>query len=362
MKKIVKFLLIILMVFSVVACGSKTDDGSSTDDGSDTSDLPLAGKKIAYVYNGTPTDIFVMADDAARNVIESLGGTYTYQSTDADDAKFQDYAYNFANQGYDGILLSHGSKEYMADLVKDLNDNYGMAVVTFDSQFVDANGNTITVDGVTQMFQDDAGMAEMLLNYALDELYPEKETINVLKLWKGPGISPFDRRQTAYVKFEENGSVNTLEVVTASSEAEYYTAIDSIIKNYDVGDVDVIWSCYDAYGRGAYQALLDNNRTGDVKLVSVDISNQDINYMLDGNNSWMACACVDFTLIGDQGMRLVAMKLHGDEVESLYELTPSLIRATDLKEGANVNNLSEYISSYGDCDDHNPDWIAEYVH
>lgn len=358
MKKIFKVLLATLLVFTLVACSG---NGGGGEDDKPSSDLPLAGKKVAYVYNGTPTDIFVMADNAARNVIESLGGAYTYQSTDSDDAKFQEYAYNFQTQGYDGILLSHGSKEYMADLVKELADS-GMAVVTFDSQFVDAGGNTVKVDGVTQMFQDDGGMAKMLLDYALAELFPEKSTINVLKLWRGPGISPFDRRQVEYVKFEEDGRVNTLEQVSASSEAEYYTAIDATLKNYKPGDIDVLWGCYDAYTRGAYQAMLDNNRTGDIKVVSVDISNQDINYMLDGNNSWMACACVDFTLIGDQGMRLVAMKLHGDDVEDWYELTPSLIKATDLKEGANVDNLATYVSTYGDCSDHNPDWIAALVH
>ena len=43
--------------------------------------------------------------------------------------------------------------------------------------------------------------------------------------------------------------------------------------------------------------------------------NQDINFMRDGNECWKACATVHFATVGEQGIRMVAMKLYSDEVE-----------------------------------------------
>ena len=305
-----------------------------------------------------------MAENAARETAEALGATMEYQSTDSDNIKFQDYAMNFADQGYDGIFLSHGNKETSYDLVKTLVDDYGMKVVTFDTQFQDEAGNPVTIEGVTQMFQDDGGMAGLLLDYALQVMHPEKKTIDVLKIWRGPGISPFDRRQATYVKYEENGSVNTLEVIAPSDpkngESSMTEVMAATLPKYPEGSIDVVWSCYDAYARGAYTAISEANRT-DVKIVSVDISNQDINFMLDESNIWLACATVDFTTVGQQGMRLLAMKMKGDATEDWYELTPSLVTYDQLNENSNVLNLGEVVDGYGVNNDHIADWMAPYI-
>ena len=286
MKRLLSILVALMMLFSMgSALGEETGE-----------EFIAHNYKVAYILNSTMSDIFQMAFDAAEATAKALGMSIDFYTTNQDNILFQNYVETCANQGYDAMFLSHGNQESAYDLVTMLVEK-GIKVVTFDTQFVNEAGEKVKIDGVTQMFQDDAGMADMLLDYICNTLYADKvknnEKVNILKIWRGPGISPFDRRQTAYLKYEEAGLINTLEVLgpsdPANGEASMNTVINSVLPKYPVGAIDAIWCCYDAYGRGAYTAMLESNRT-DIPLVSVDISNQDINFMLDGNDSWKACA------------------------------------------------------------------------
>lgn len=377
MKKLLALILALALVFSLGACASTpATDGGDADDGNaaqgdaqgdgESEALPLEGKRIAYILNVVSSDIFTLAANAAIATGEALGATVDVYYTDTDNVKFQDTVSTCSNQDYDAMFLSHGNQETAYDLVTELVGK-GIEVVCFDTQFVDASGNNVTIDGVTQMFQDDQGMAAMLLDYIL-ELYPEKveagEPVRVLKIWRGPGISPFDRRQEAYAEYEADGRIETLEVIAPSDpknpESTMAEVMAATLPKYEEGSIDALWCCYDSYARGAYTAITEAKRT-DIPLVSVDISNQDINFMMDGSNVWQACATVDFTTIGEQGIRILAMKLMGDETESVYNLTPSLVTYDKLTADSNVTNLGEIIEGYGVNNDHIADWMKPYI-
>lgn len=371
MKKFIALLLATCMMLSSFAACSKTDtQETSSGNQAQTAggDLPLQGKRFAYVLNVTSTDIFQMAANAAKETAEALGATVDVYFTDVDNTRFQDTVSTCANQGYDGMFLSHGNQESALSLVKSLREK-GIEVVCFDTQFVDESGKNVngTVDNVTQMFQNDQEMARILLDYILS-LYPEKveagEPIKVLKIWRGPGISPFDRRQEGYLEYEEAGKITTVEVIAPSdpknAEATMADVAAATLPKYAEGEVDAIWACYDAYARGAYVAMKEVGRT-DIPMVSVDISNQDINYMIDGTDVWQACATVDFATIGQQGIRILAMKLMGDETEAVYDLSPSIVTYDQLDSDANVTNLGEYVEGYGINNDHIPEWMAPYI-
>lgn len=389
MKKIFAMLLVLTMVFSLTACSnggaetakdntSKTEvktDAAKDDTKTNTSaaneteedDFVKRGYKIAYILNTTSTDIFQMAVTGAQETAQALGMTCDVYFTDTDNVKFQDYVNTCANQGYDAMFLSHGNKETAYDLVDMLNKK-GIKVVCFDTQLVDSNGVNTGIPGVTQMFQDDQKLADLTLDYICNTLYADKvvkkEPIKILKIWRGPGISPFDRRQETYLKYEEAGLIETLEVLgptdPANGEASLAQVMASTLPKYPEGTVDAIWGCYDVYTRGAYVALMEAGRT-DIPVVSVDISNQDINYMLDGSKVWQACSTVDFTTIGQQGIRILAMKLNNETTEDVYNLTPSLVRYDQLDKNSNVLNLKEYVEGYGINDDHISEWMKPYL-
>jgi len=377
MKRIQGIILSLTMITALAGCGSSSStvssepasqsSASASSAVTETGSLPTEGKKIAYILNVASSDIFQMAVQGAQDTAKALGMTVDVYFTDTDNVKFQDFVNTCASQDYDAMFLSHGNQETAYDLVNMLTEK-GIKVVCFDTKFVDAAGNDTSIDGVTQMFQDDQKMADLLLDYVCNTLYADKvangEPVNVLKIWRGPGISPFDRRQETYKKYEDEGLINTLEVIApsdpANAEASMAQVMASVIPKYPEGTIDAVWSCYDAYARGAYTAITEANRT-DFPLVSVDISNQDINYMMDGTNVWKACATVDFTTVGEQGIRLLAMKLAGEDTEAVYNLTPSLVTADELEPGATVLTLKDIIPGYGVNNDHISDWMKPYI-
>ena len=392
MRKVLSMLLAGAMALSLTACGSgqgqtqngtqapspsqetakaagsqETNPGADQDTKPADGDFASQGYRIAYILNVASSDIFQMAVSEAKATAEAMGMTVDVYFTDTDNVKFQDYVNTCAGQDYDAMFLSHGNQETAYDLVNMLVGK-GIKVVCFDTQLIDANGEKTSIEGVTQMFQNDQMMADLLLDYICNTLYPDKvaakEPVKILKIWRGPGISPFDRRQETYKAYEDKGLITTVETLgpidPANGEASMAQVVASALPKYPAGAVDAIWGCYDAYSRGVYVALMEAGRT-DIPLVSVDISNQDINYMIDGNNVWQACSAVDFSTIGQQGIRILAMKLHGDETESVYNLTPSLVLYDQLDQNSNVLNLKDTIDGHGVNDDHIPEWMAPYL-
>lgn len=316
--------------------------------------------KVAYVLNGTSTEIFKMAFDGAIKEGALYGIKVDVFTADGDDVRFQDIVNQCAQQGYKGMIISHGKPQYSYDLVKNVVAK-GIKVVTFDTVIQDANGKPIP--GVTTTFQSDQEMAKLSLDYICDVLFKDApKPLKVLKLWRGPGIPPFDRRQETYKKFEEAKKIKTLEVLgpsnPADSEGSIAAVVSSVLPKYPKGSVDVIWSAYDAYARGAYKALTEANRT-DIPVVSIDISNQDINYMRASDKIWRACVATHFPNVGISALRLVAQKLAGDPTPDTYILQPSVILADQLTPEANVTNLGTIIKGYGVNNDNITPWMAE---
>lgn len=317
------------------------------------------GYKLAYIFNGNSTDIFKMAFDAATAEAEKLGMTLDIFLSGGSDVVFQDLINQKIQEDYDGLYISHGKSDYSYDLISKAVES-GKQVVTFDTVIEDEEGNG--VPGVTTMFQDDQGMADIALDYIVNVLFPDTRPVRLLKLWYGPGIPPFDRREETYVQYEEDGLIETLEVLgwtdSANIEGSLNTVVASVLPKYPEGSVDAIWSAYDAMGRGAYKALYEAGRT-DIKLVSIDISNQDINLMLEEDSVWEACVAVHFENVGTQGVRLLAKKLHGDETPDVFNLRPSLVPADQLTPESNVLNLQNNVEGYGIFDDNWETWMED---
>jgi len=352
-KKVVPVFAAIMLLACVLTAGAA--DAKTT-----AKQFKSKGYKVAYVLNGSSTEIFKMAFDAAIREGTYYGIKVDVFTADNDDIKFQDIVHQCAQKGYQGMIISHGKPEYSYDLVKSVVDK-GIKVVTFDTVIQDSSGKGLP--GVTQIFQSDQEMARLSLDYICDVLFKDAaKPIRVLKLWRGPGIPPFDRRQETYKQFEASKKIKTLEVLgpsnLADSEGSIASVVASILPKYPKGTVDVIWSAYDAYGRGAYKALVEANRT-DIPIVSIDISNQDINCMRATDHIWRACVATHFPNVGSSALRLVAMKLAGDKTPDQYILQPSLIKAEQLTAEANVTNLGTLIKGYGVNNDNITPWMAE---
>lgn len=410
MKKLVAMLLVLAMAFALVACGGNSTtsnqgststpassaDGSgdastgdaSTGDASTgdatTTESPVAGKKIAYIMLMTQATIFNMWSDSFTETAEKLGMTADTFFCDDNADTWQSRITQCAQSGYDGLMVSHGGEQYAWSFLSDILEQYpDLKIVTFDTPFKDENGEVQKIEGVTQFFQQDAGFAEMLLDQILD-MYPEKveagEPVRILQVQQGQGYnSPFDRRQTGYQPYEDDGRITTVERIAPIDDQNATQSMRDVTaatlqKYNDTEDIDAIWCCYDAYAQGVYQALVEAN--SEIPMVSVDISNEDIQFMAEGKN-WKACATTNWTSNGEFACRILALEM-ADQYDDIRAAScyyadigdwleiPSSVITQEMvmsQEGVNVENLGEVApDSYSDvswmptCD-----WMVELL-
>lgn len=353
MKKTIVLCLAVILMLTAAGCINNTKDNEN---GS-----PVAGKKVAYIMQMAPSDIFTTWSDAAEKTALSLGMEYDAFFCGGSDEEWKNTVEKCAAEGYDGLLLSHGGESYAYSFLSEITKKYPeLKIVTFDTLFTAEDGGSRKIEGITQFFQQDAGLTALSLDYIINELYPEKkeagEPVNILKVWVGPGfLSAFDRREEGYREYEENGLIKTVETIApsdfenaSSSAAE---AAEAALSKYAEGEIDAVWCCYDLYAAGVFDALTEGGY--DIPMVSIDISDSDIEKMSASGSPWKACVTTNWSNNGEFGIRALALALAGEydkitdpvtKTRSSYIEIPGIIVTQDMVAGkdANVQNLSEF--------------------
>lgn len=344
--------MMLIAVLIVSACSNGSNGNNESSQPKEKIDgVPEAVQddvKIAVIRNLPSDDHTKQFLDGARNEGEAFGFKVDTFISDGDDAKFQDLVKQAIQKDYDGLIISHGKEAYSNDMIQPALDK-GMKVVTFD---------TVTdLEGVTTTVQDDYQLAELSLNEI--SALKDGEPVKVIKLWFG-GVPPLDSREEIYKQFEADGKIETLETIGPSNmqniQGDIAAGVSSVLGKYPEGQVDAIWGAWDELAKGGYKATKENNRQ-DIKLISIDISNQDINLMLEDGSNWLSTAAVDPTLIGTINMRILAKKIAGEETPDTYQLEPKLIKQEDLADGTNMTNLGDVIDGWGVSDDFNEEWM-----
>lgn len=178
--------------------------------------------------------------------------------------------------------------------------------------------------------------------------------MKVLKTFMGPGIPPLDRRNEIYTDLEKQGKIQTVQVIApsdyANARGDMTTKTEAILPTIAEGSVDAIWGCYDELAKGVLQALNDAKRT-DIPMYTIDVSNDDIQLMVSNAEVWRSTAAVDPKLIGIVDMRLIALKLMGEETPDFFNLSANNILTTQLKEGNTMQDLGSIIEGWGDAND-----------
>ncbi|WP_416413067.1 sugar ABC transporter substrate-binding protein [Pantoea sp. App145] len=309
--------------------------------------------RIAIIRNLGSDDNTTQFVAGAIQQGRKLGFKVSTFLSNGDDARFQDFVSQAISQKYDGIILSHGKEPYSTALVKRIADA-GIKVSVFDTP-VDT-----PVNGVTVTAQNDASLAQESLGQLIKDFNGKA---NIVKLWVA-GFPAMDRRQVVYEKLmKENPGIHQLESIGAvSSDVQGDTAnkIGAILAKYPKGKIDAIWGSWDAFSQGAYKALQENGRT-EIKLYSIDVSNQDLQLMHEKNSPWVQTVAVDPKTIGAVNMRLVANKIAGESTPASYEFKASSITQQQLnsEQGAvNVASLSKIIPGWGENHDFVAPWFA----
>lgn len=273
--------------------------------------------------------------------------------SNGDDARFQDFVNQAISQKYDGIILSQGRAPYSTDLVKRIAAA-GIAVAAFDT---DVSGS---VPDVTVSQQDDASLANASFGQLVKDFNGQA---NIIKLWVA-GFPPMERRQAAYQQLlKQHPGIHELESIGAvSSDVQGDTAnkVGAVLAKYPKGKIDAIWGTWDAFTQGAYKALKENGRT-EIKLYSIDISNQDLQLMREAGSPWQVSVAVDPKLIGAVNLRLVANKIAGESTPDSYQFKATVIpQALLLAQPGPVNvaGLAKIIPGWGSSSDFVQPWFA----
>ncbi|MBP2166837.1 simple sugar transport system substrate-binding protein [Erwinia toletana] len=309
--------------------------------------------RIAVIRNLGSDDNTTQFVAGAIQEGKKLGFKVSTFLSNGDDARFQDFVNQAISQKYDGIILSQGRDPYSTQLVKRIAEA-GIAVSVFDTA---VNG---TIPGVTVTQQDDASLTTLSVGQLIKDFNGKA---NIIKLWVA-GFPPMERRQAAYqALLKQNPGIHELESIGAvSSDVQGDTAnkVGAVLAKYPKGKVDAIWGSWDAFSQGAYKALQENGRT-EIKLYSIDVSNQDLQLMREAGSPWKVSVAVDPKLIGATNVRLIANKIAGEPTPATYDFKAALIPQALLvsQPGAvNVAGLGKIIPGWGQTEDFIQPWFA----
>ncbi|MEX0633075.1 hypothetical protein M8494_17475 [Serratia ureilytica] len=163
-----------------------------------------------------------------------------------------------------------------------------MAVAAFDT---DVSGS---VPGVTVSQQDDASLANASFGQLVKDFNGQA---NIIKLWVA-GFPPMERRQAAYQQLlKQHPGIHELESIGAvSSDVQGDTAnkVGAVLAKYPKARLTPSGALGCLYP-GRLQGAEENGRT-EIKLYSIDISNQDLQLMREAGSPWQVSVAVDRSL------------------------------------------------------------------
>jgi len=285
-----------------------------------------------------------------QSQVEALGGTLQVYDSSNDLAKMASNVDTAVNAGVDVLLVNNGTAEALDGPVQKALDA-GITVVTYDSD--------LTLDGITAINQDDDALAGNGLA-AIKADHPDGAKIVVLSV---AGYPPLDRRLAVVDQFLADNptftKVTTAGVVSGNAALDTQAQVDALLKQYpNPGDIDVIWSHWNEFTRGAFAALKAAGRT-DVQVYSVDLTDQELPFFWDEGVDFVAASATNPATVGQWQTRLAYQKVAGEDPGAAVEVTPALVRSSDLPDTAiEFSALADAVPAWSQADHEWPEWIA----
>lgn len=284
---------------------------------------------------------------------EAVGATVDTFSANGDSAKFHDAINQALQKDYDGYIISHGDDTAVVQEVKKIKEK-GKAVVTFDS-----NADVAQVDGITLTAQDDESLTLLSFKKLVQD---HNGKANIVYLWVD-GFTPMVNRNRIYnallEKYPGVKEVERFGVASSDTSVQTQNAVAAILAKHPKGEIDAIYSSWDAFAIGAEKALKEAGRT-EIKIYGLDASNADLQAIQEKDNPWVETAAVDPKTIGSTDIRLLLKKIAGEDTPKYYEFQANIITADQLRNAGktiNVENLGEVIPGWGQNTSFEEPWI-----
>jgi simple sugar transport system substrate-binding protein len=289
----------------------------------------------------------------AQAMADELGIELTEYNARNDQAQFVTLLEQAIQQQPDAIIISHGTTDTVQPYI-DQAEAAGIPVVTFDT--------VVNSDTVPEIEQDDLSIGFDLTRYVAIE-YGGNANVLYLNI---AGFPPLDKRDRSYQlfswrypNFQQVAQVGVY--VEGGTAAETQTRVEAALTENP--DVNVVIAMWDELAKGAVRAIEQLGLQDQVKVYSVDISDENIQMMTAENSPWEATIATDPYSTARVAVRTAAARIALEQVPKYLLIEPTLITRDVLVENnvTNINELIEVLPSLGESDLSWYPWIETIV-
>ncbi|XID94749.1 sugar ABC transporter substrate-binding protein [Paenibacillaceae bacterium WGS1546] len=304
---------------------------------------------IALVTRITTGSFFAQYSQGIKDQVEAFGGKLKIFDSGNDLAKMASNVEAAINEKADAILINNGTAQALDPVVKKALEA-GIPVVSYDSD--------LTLPGVTSIDQDDYLLGWQSLKQLATDL---NGSGNIGVLWVA-GYLPMERRQVMIEAFQKRypniKEVARAGTVTANTALDTQAQVEAWLKKYpEPGQLNAIYTTWNEFTRGAYQALKQASRQ-DIPIYGIDLTEEDLPLFQAEDSPWVAASATNPTDIGQVQTRLVYQKAAGETVPAGISIEPKLILKSYLPaEPIAFSDLGKYVPGWGSSDAAKSAWM-----
>jgi simple sugar transport system substrate-binding protein len=120
---------------------------------------------------------------------------------------------------------------------------------------------------------------------------------------------------------------------------------------------------WDEFAKGTVRAINGAGMADQVKVYSVDVTNEDIGMMTEPGSPWAATVATDSYSVGRLAVRAAVAAVAGEQVGKYLQVAPSLITQKFLLDNqiTNMDELVAALPALGESPLVWPDWMCALV-
>lgn len=308
--------------------------------------------RIALVREVGEGSFFERYLAGAQSMADELGITLLEATAHGDMARMITMIENFITQRVDAIIIDHGRPDPLVPKIMEALDR-GIKVVTFDL--------VVNDDRVPEIEQDDLLIGYMISKQLAVDFAGKANVIYV----NVGGFAPLDKRDKMWqiVKWRFPGikEVAKIGAVTGSTAADTQTRMEAAMKEHP--EANAVLAMWDEFAKGAVRAIMQAGKSSQFRVYSVDITNEDIQMMIQENSPWVATVGTDPYSVGRLAVRAAAALVAGEKVPKYLLVEPQLVTREFLLKN-NITSMDELVKALpalGESPLVWPDWMKALV-
>jgi simple sugar transport system substrate-binding protein len=301
--------------------------------------------RIALVREVGEGSFFERYLAGAQSMADELGVELLEATARGDMAKMVTAMENFIQQNVDAIIVDHGRPDPLQPKINEALAK-GIKVVTFDL--------VVENPDVPEIEQDDMYIGFLVSKKVATDF---AGNANVLYVNVG-GFAPLDKRDRLWQDFKWRypglNEVAKIGAVTDNTAADTQTRTEAALKEHP--EVNAVVAMWDEFAKGAVRAIMQAGLSDKIKVYSVDITNEDIQLMIQPDSPWEATVATDSYSVGRLAVRTAAALVAGEKVDKYLLVRPELITRQFLLEN-NITTMDELIQALPSLGESSLNWF-----